>query len=335
VPDASKISVVIPSWNGRECLPMILSSLEGQTSSDFDVTVVDNASSDGSVGYVHDEWPRVRVVALAENVGYASAANQGIAATQGAYVALFNDDMEIEASWLERMADELDADPGLGVVTSKILFHGDRNTIYQAGFEYYTYGWCATRGAGETDEGQYDQRLPTIGGTGAASVWRREAIERSGGFDADYFMYCEEVDLGLRILLAGYRGLCVPEPVGYHVVGVKTANTPAVPRRLFYRNQLHTQFKNLPAPLLLRSLPKSVLFLQQQYRSERNGGTPRVARDAYLEFLKRLPRTLRQRRQVMKQRRISNGELRARLRADFPFPTESRLGRLIAGRGRD
>jgi GT2 family glycosyltransferase len=303
---------------------MILSSLAGQGMRDFDVTVVDNGSTDDSVAYLRAEWPDVQVVELPENVGYASAANQGVAATTGEYIAFLNDDMELEPEWLERLCDELDQDLGLGVVTSKVLFHGDRETIYQAGYEYYTYGWCATRGAGETDEGQHDRALPTIGGTGAGSIWRREAIEIAGGFDGDFFLYCEEVDLGLRILLAGYRGLYVPAPVAFHVAGAKTGKTPEMPRRLFYRNQLVTQLKNVPAPILLRALPKTILFLHQQYRSERIGGTPRVALGAYLEFLKRLPRTLRERRRVLKNRRISNEELRSALRSDYPFPTRWR-----------
>jgi N-acetylglucosaminyl-diphospho-decaprenol L-rhamnosyltransferase len=332
VPKPPKVSVIIPVWNGVEYLSMALSSLEKQTTRDFDVWVVDNGSTDGTVAYLEGDWPDVNVLALPENMGFATAGNRGVEASEGEHVAFVNDDMEFEPDWIERLAEELDRDPSLGIVTSKVLFHDDRSVIYQAGHEYYGYGWCATRGANETDDGQYEERLPTVAGTGAGSMWRRTAFEAVGGFDEEFFMYCEDVDLGLRVMLAGYRGLYVPKPVAYHVGGGKTGKTPEMPRRNFYRNQLVTQVKNIPMPILLRSLPKTILFLHQQYRSERNGGTPRVAVDAYVEFVRRLPRTLRQRRQVLRNRRISTDEFRALLRSDYPFPTESRLGRWIVNR---
>ncbi len=319
-----KASVLIPVWNGREHLPMILSSLERQTTSEFDITVVDNGSSDGTPTYLRAKWPSVRVVELRENIGYAGAANRGIDATAGEYVALLNDDMELEPDWIERLAAELDRDPSLGVVTSKVMFHNERTVIYQAGYEYYTYGWCATRGAGETDAGQYDARLPSIGGTGAGSIWRREAIERAGGLDADYFMYCEEVDLGLRVVMAGYHGLYVPEPLAYHVAGGKTAKTPEMPRRLLYRNQLVTLVKDVPAGILWAALPKILMYLRHQYRAERANGSPRVALGAYWEFLRMLPDTLRKRRRTLGRRVISDAELRQRMRSAYPFPTRFR-----------
>jgi GT2 family glycosyltransferase len=317
-----KVSVVIPVWNGAGAISMVLSSLREQTTRDFDVWVVDNGSTDGTVEYVKREWPEAHLIALEDNVGYAVAANQGIAASSGEFIAFLNDDMELEPQWLDQLSRELAADAKLGVVTSKVLFHHDRDVIYQAGFEYYTYGWCATRGAGEKDVGQHDTRQPSVGGTGAGSIWRRAAIEHAGGgFDGDYFMYCEEVDLGLQVLMAGYQGLYVPSPVGYHVGGGKTGKTPEMPRGLFYRNQLITLVKDVPAGILVPALPKALLYLHHQYRSERQGGSPEVALRAYLAFLKRLPSTLLKRRRVMRSRKISNEEYRAQMRSDYPFPT--------------
>lgn len=328
MPPVPKVSVVIPVWNGREHLGMVLSSLRAQTTDDFDVTVVDNGSTDGTLAYLREEWPEVRAVPLAENVGYAGGATRGVDATRGEHVAFLNDDMELEPDWIERLTAELEEDPRLGVVTSKVMFHHDRNLIYQAGFEFYVYGWCATRGVNEPDEGQYDVRLPSVGGTGAGSIYRRAALERAGGFDEDYFMYCEEVDLGLRVLLAGYTGLYVPAPVAFHIAGAKAGKTPELQRRLFYRNQLLTWVKDVPWSILWRALPKALLYLLHQYRVERQNGSPRVALGAYAEFLRMLPATLRKRRRVLRRRAISTAELRSLMRADYPFPT--RLRRLVA-----
>ncbi len=330
MPPQPKVSVVIPVWNGREHLGMVLGSLREQTSDDFDVTVVDNGSTDGTVAYLRDEWPEVRALPLPDNLGYAGGAVRGIEATSGEHVAFLNDDMELEPEWIERLTEELDRDPELGVVTSKVMFQHDRSLIYQAGYEYYVYGWCATRGVNETDEGQYDLRLPTVGGTGAGSIYRRAALERAGGFDGDYFMYCEEVDLGLRVLMAGYRGLYIPSPKAFHVAGAKTSRTPELPRRLLYRNQLVTLVKDVPWSILWRALPKALLYLHHQYSAERRNGSPGVALGAYAEFLRMLPATLRKRRGVMRRRAIPVSELRAMMRSDYPFPT--RFRRLAGGR---
>jgi GT2 family glycosyltransferase len=316
-----KVSIVIPVWNGREHLSMVLSSLREQTSTEFDTTVVDNGSTDGTLDYLREEWPEVGVVSIPENVGFAAAANRGIEATAGEHVAFLNDDMELQPDWIERLAHELDSDPRLGLVTGKVMFDHDRTLIYQAGHEYYTYGWCATRGVHEKDEGQYDARLPSVAGTGAGSMYRRAAIEAAGGFDEDYFMYCEDVDLGLRVLLAGYTGLYVPAPVAFHVAGAKTGKTPEMPRRMLYRNQLVTLVKDVPWSILWRALPKVMLYLHYQYTVERKNGVPRVALGAYVEFLKMLPATLVKRRRVMRRRVISTPELRSMLRGDYPFPT--------------
>jgi GT2 family glycosyltransferase len=327
---APKVSVLIPVWNGREHLSMVLSSLRAQTTDDFDVTVVDNGSTDGTLPYLEKEWPEVRVVALPENLGYAGGAARGVEATSGEHLAFLNDDMELEPDWIERLAAELDRDPGLGVVTSKVMFHHDRRLIYQAGYEFYVYGWCATRGVHEVDEGQYDVRLPSVGGTGAGSIYRRAALERAGGIDGDYFMYCEEVDVGLRVLMAGYAGLYIPSPVAFHVAGAKAGKTPDLQRRLFYRNQLVTWVKDVPWSILWRALPKALLYLHHQYAVERANGDPQVALGAYGEFLRMLPATLRKRRSVMRRRAISALELRSMMRADYPFPT--RFRRLAATR---
>jgi GT2 family glycosyltransferase len=303
---------------------MALGSLREQTTDDFDITVVDNGSTDGTLAYLEEEWPEVRAVSLPKNVGYAGGANRGVEATTGEHVAFLNDDMEVEPEWIERLAAELDQDPQLGVVTSKVLFNDDRTLIYQAGYEFYTYGWCATRGVHEVDEGQYDVRLPSVGGTGAGSIYRRAAFDRAGGFDDDYFMYCEEVDLGLRVLMAGYTGLYIPAPVAFHVAGATTGKTPEVPRRLLYRNQLLTLVKDVPWSIVWRALPKVLIYLHYQYSVERANGAPRVALGAYAEFLKMLPATVLKRRSVMRRRAISNPELRSMMRADYPFPTRWR-----------
>ena len=107
----ARVAVVIPSWNGRELLASMLPTLDAQTYRDFRTLVVDNGSTDGTVEWLQSEWPDVEVLALARNVGFAPAVNRGVAAGEEDYVALLNNDMELDPGWLEALVHALDADP--------------------------------------------------------------------------------------------------------------------------------------------------------------------------------------------------------------------------------
>ncbi len=232
---APKVSVVIPNQNGLTprdgltYLEMVLPTLGEQGFRDFDVTVVDDGSTDDSVRYLKEHWPEVRVVALAGNSGFPKTVNAGIEASEGEYIALLNNDVELSPDWLERLAGMLDREPGLGFVTGKIVRYRERMVIEQAGQDLYSCGMFAPRGLDADDVGQYEEprRIPIA--TAAASIYRREAVARANGFDEDYFLYCEDADLCLRMVLLGYHGLYVPGPVAYHVRGEPPGGSPIGP----------------------------------------------------------------------------------------------------------
>src|SRR5262249_22880423 len=192
------VSVVIPNHNGvtprngLKYLELVLPSLRAQTIQDFDVTVVDDASTDGSVDYLERSWPQVRVVALEANAGFAAAVNRGIDASDGELVALVNNDVELAPDWLEELVGELRRDPGLGFVTGKILSFETPDVIDEVGQDYFTCGRFAPRGKGERDGGQYERAQSIPIATAAASIYRRAAVESAGGFDEDYVFYCED-----------------------------------------------------------------------------------------------------------------------------------------------
>jgi GT2 family glycosyltransferase len=337
---APKVSVVIPNFNGitpRDglvCLELVLSSLERQTFRDFDVTVVDDASTDSSVRYLETSWPQVRVVALEQNSGFPSVVNRGIAASGGEHIALINNDVELSPDWLEELVGELDRDAAIGFVTGKILSYADRDVIEQVGQDYYTCGRFTPRGLDERDAGQYEERRLIPIATAAASIYRRASVEQAGGFDEDYFLYCEDSDLCLRMLMAGFRGVYFPGTRAYHVRGATTGALPELVQFHLYRNGLITLVKDLPGPTLRRSLPKIVLYEAHQLRVASANGYGRVFLRAYRSFFKMLPGTLRKRRWVQGQRAISVEAFEEFLLTEYPLP--SRLARLRArlrGRG--
>ena len=318
---------MIPSRNGatpREgltYLELILSSLREQTFRDFDVTVVDNGSSDGSVAYLREHWPEVRIVELGENTGFPAAVNRGIEASGGEYIALLNNDIELSPGWMEGLVAELDRDPGLGFVTGKILRFAERDVLEQAGHDFYTCGLFAPRGLDEKDTGQYDDPAPTAIVSAAAALYRRGAVECVGAFDQDYFLYCEDADLCLRMLLTGQRGLYVPGPEAYHVRGGTADRRSETTSFFLFRNGLITLVKDMPASILIPSMPKILLYGYTQYRGAREGGIAGIFRRAFGSFLRMLGATLRKRRGVQGTRSMPVSELRSLLRTEYPFPT--------------
>jgi GT2 family glycosyltransferase len=327
------VSIVIPNREGATprdgltYLEMVLGTLEGQSFRDFDVTVVDNGSSDGSVEYLRNRWPEVRVVALTENSGFPRAINCGVEASSGQYVALLNNDVELSPDWLELLVQELEGDPGIGFVTGKIMRHDDRDVIEQAGHDFFTCGRFEPRGLDERDTGQYDERAPTAVVSAAAAMYRREALEAVAGFDEDYFLYCEDGDACLRMLLRGYAGIYVPEPKAFHVRGGTVGAASELPRFFLVRNALVTLLKDLPASLLLRSLPKIALYNWGTLSAARREGHGRRVVQAFHAFLRMVPVTLRKRRTIQRARKVEPAAFAALVRTDYPMPT--RMGRLL------
>lgn len=204
-------SVIIPNWNGRGWLDACLSAVAAQTVTAHEVIVVDNGSSDGSVGYLRSKHPSVTVIALERNTGFAHAANRGIKMARSPLVALINTDVVLGSDWLERMVAALGADTRAASVACKMLDLADPTRVYDAGDVLRRDGACAQRGRFGRDDGRWDEPGEVFGACAGAALYRRDAVLAVGGFDERYFAYLEDVDLALRLRLAGW--ICRYEPV--------------------------------------------------------------------------------------------------------------------------
>ncbi len=313
------VGVVITTYNqGLKYLPALLRSLSEQTHEDHAVAVVVDGGDPETVAYLEREWPRVEVVTTAKPRGYAGAAQLGVSCSSGRYVALLNDDVELEPRWLELLVAELERDPRLGFITGKTLLYDEREVINETKQDLYTCGSFVPRGLLERDEGQWDRRLPAIAVSGSTVVYRRQAVETVGGFDEDYFLYCEDADLCLRMVLAGYRGLYIPEARAYHAWAATTGRASNYARFYVIRNTLITLLKDFPLPLLIASLPKIVLYQSHVLSVARGGGYDAAVRRAWRSFLGSLPSTLRKRRIVMRTRVLGNRDFEAFLLKGYP-----------------
>lgn len=205
------MSVIVPNYNGRQWLPGCLGSLDEQSLPPAEVIVVDNGSSDGSLEYLAAAHPQVRVLALGRNTGFAHAANRGLSAARHDLVALVNTDVILARDWLARTSRALLGEPRAASVACKMLSLGDPDRVYDAGDVLRRDGACEQRGRFARDDGRWDAPGEIFGACAGAAVYRRSAVLELGGFDERYFAYLEDVDLALRLQLAGWR--CRYEPV--------------------------------------------------------------------------------------------------------------------------
>lgn len=223
-----QVSAIIVNFNSGDYLPRVLSSVVAQTIyPDIEIIVVDNASSDHSMGYLQD-FPQVRAVSSPVNTGFAGGQNTGLRMARGRYLMPLNFDIELEADFVERMVSALEREPAAGSVCGKLM---QMTPAGQRSDRFYSTGHLLPhdrfplhRGAGEADRGQYDRAVRVFGAPGAAPLYRREMIDdiayEDQYYDETFFTWYEDVDLDWR---AGWRGwycLFAPDAVAHHVGGV-------------------------------------------------------------------------------------------------------------------
>jgi len=319
----SRVTVVIPTWNGRELVDAALASLARQAFRDFDVVVVDNGSTDGTVEHLRQRYPKpeirlpagdaehapdarlpaVGVVALPENRGFAGAVNAGIAATTGEYVALLNNDMELDPAWLGELAAALDADPSAGSAASKLVMLCEPGTLDGAADMVTWYGATWRRGHGEPDRGQYDEPGLAASACAGAALYRRVALEMVDGFDESFFAYLEDTDWGLRAQLAGWRCRWVPSAVAHHLGGATSRRMGDLEAELVARNTLALMLKSFPASRLVIWSPLILGYQAWALVRALIDGSWRAVLRGWAGAVRRLPRTLRTRREVRRRTR--------------------------------
>ena len=308
---ATRVTVVIPNWNGERFLETCLGSLREQTFKDFTTVLVDNGSEDSSVKLVSKDFPEVEVVSIGENRGFSVAVNAGILASDTELVALLNNDTEQEPGWLEALVEASDANREAGFFASKLVDFGDRNVLDGAGDALRRSGLPYRLGHGEKDRGQCDETAYVFGACAAAAMYRRNMLEEIGLFDEDFFAYCEDGDLSFRAQLAGYRCLYVPGAVVYHIGSASTGGKRSpTATRLGTRNGLWLLVKNLPLRLVPAFLPFFVLGQLSRLVVTVASGVWRAHLAGLSEAARMLPLMLRKRHKVQKRRKVTLGYVR-------------------------
>ena len=297
------VSVVIVTWNGRQYLEACLAAVAAQQGVSAEVVLVDNASTDGTVDYVREHFPAVRVVSLAENRGFAAGNNAGVREARARLIALLNNDTSAEPGWLQALVRGLDERQGFALATSRIVYMHDPQIVDSAGDGLLRSGGAFKRfhGARATSAMQSGE---VFGVCGAACLMPKAVFDELGGFDEDFFASHEDVDLSYRARLRGYRTRYVADAVVRHHGSATLGRLSGT--AVFYgqRNLEWVYVKNSPASVLLRTAPAHVAYnlAAAAYFLRAGRGTAFVRAKA--AAIAGLPAMLRKRAVIQRGRRV-------------------------------
>ena len=265
------VEVVIPHYRGFEMLERCLRSLSATRYPSMRICVVDNASGEEALESLPSRFADLRVISLGENRGFAGGCNSGLFSSSAGYLVFMNDDVTVEPSWLRKLVDAAEKDVSIAALQPKVLSasawrKGERLFDYAGAaggrIDRLGYPFCYGRTFRETqrDEGQYDRPRDIFWASGAAMFVRRDAAVVSGGFDEDFFMHMEEIDLCWRMLLRGFRIVSVPGAVVYHEGGASLAAGSPQKIYLNHRNNIAMVLQNMSLSHLFWAFPLRLLL---------------------------------------------------------------------------
>ena len=309
------VSVIIVSYNSADCLPECLDSLAPIIASGVEVIVTDNASTDDSCAVVRDRYPAVKLIEAGGNLGFAAGCNLGAAQSSGELLVFLNPDTVVEPGWLAGLLQAYEADPAhTGIVMPQIVLYDAPDRLNTCGnaLHYLGFCWCP------------DYRKPRLAASepfgvaiasGACFLMPRALFERLSGFDDDYFLYHEDVDLSWRTRLAGFDIICAPASVVRHRY---TFSLPPWKRALLERNRIITCLKNYELRTLVLLAPLALLAETWLWAGETLTGHPLLRPRAYAQVLRRMSAIRAKRQACQAMRGVGDRELRRWMGARLP-----------------
>jgi GT2 family glycosyltransferase len=320
------VSLIVVNWNGKEYLKDCFQSLGAQTFSDYEIILVDNGSTDGSVEWIRGNFPGgARILVNARNEGFSGGNNRGINAASGKYIVLLNNDARADPHWLGELVKVAEENPRAGMLACKIYLQEGSKIIDNVGHLIYRDGLNRGRGRLEADRGQYEKIEEVFFPSGCAALYRRAMLEEVGLFDEDFFAYGDDTDLGLKGRLAGWKCLYVPKAVVHHHYSQSSGAYSALKAFYVERNRVWIAVKYFPLTLLLESPFFTLLrFALQGYGALVGRGAAgrfseahspwkllRILLKAYLAAFRGLPGMWKKRNEMKRRTRVSQREIRS------------------------
>lgn len=333
------VDVIVLNWNGQHFLSECLPALAAQTYPRFEVMVVDNGSTDGSLEWLAETWPGVKVLALGTNLGFSAANNRGIHATHAPWLVILNNDTVPEPGWLAALIAAGESNPRIGAVASHQVFYDRPQMVNSAGIAVDPAGiaWDGLGGTRLPERAALATAAlrPVFGASAGAGLYRRAALWDVGEsvrpdqpteiFDESFFMYLEDVDLAWRLRLRNWTCVLAPLALIRHHGSATSGEGSPFKLRLLARNKMWSVLKNYPFWPLLAYLPIILAYdlASAPYRLFVQGKTaPFTGR---FEAIGGLPTVLRRRRAIQARRTADWRTIRAALaNLDPPWAVLSR-----------
>lgn len=268
-----KITVVIPNYNGIDYLKKCMLSLESQWIDPANILLVDNGSTDGSVEWFREAYPLCRCLELSTNTGFSGAVNAGIKSCGSEYAILLNNDTEVKSGFIEALLEIMDREGNEKVfsASSMMIDMWKPDILDDAGDLYCALGWAFSRGKGKKCT-KFEKECNVFAACGGASIYRVKVFEEIGYFDQQHFMYLEDIDIGYRALIHGYRNVYQPKAKVLHA-GSASSGSRYNERKTVWAaaNSVYLVWKNMPllqlilnAPLLLAGYFAKWLFFTRK-----------------------------------------------------------------------
>ncbi|MDY4626938.1 MAG: glycosyltransferase family 2 protein [Prevotella sp.] len=249
----TKVAIVILNWNGKQMMMSYLPSVIQYSREEASIIVADNASTDGSVQWLREHHPEVRVIELDKNYGFAEGYNRALKQVEAQYYVILNSDVQVTHHWLTPLIENMDAHEEVAACQPKLLSVADNDSFEYAGaaggfIDRFGYPFCRGRifDTVEQDQGQYDEDAEILWATGACLMIRSADFWRAGGFDGRFFAHNEEIDLCWRLHDMGRKIYCYPDSEVFHVGGGTLPKNNPMKTYLNFRNNLTMLYKNLP-----------------------------------------------------------------------------------------
>lgn len=283
-----KVTVVIPNYNGLKFMKTCLGSLGEQSYKEFQTIVIDNASEDGSYEFVRDNYPEVRLVRLKKNYGFSAAVNKGIDLCETPYVLLLNNDTEADRDFILELVKGIEKSDDIFSCSSKMINFNDRERLDDAGDLYSVIGWGFQRGVGQRAD-TYKKDAEIFSACAGAAIYRKNVFDEIGKFDLKHFAYLEDMDVGYRAKIHGYKNMYCANAIVYHV-GSGTSGSKYNPFKvkLAARNNVYLIHKNMPFLQLAVNFPLILAGFLVKYLFFRNMGYGDDYKQGFLEGIKNM-----------------------------------------------
>lgn len=281
-----KVTIIIPNYNGLKFMKPCMKALECQNYKEYELLVIDNASTDGSIEFMAANYPEIPLLKMEKNLGFSGAVNVGIKKARTPYVILLNNDTEVHEDYVGELVKAIEKDKRIFSVSSKMIQLYHKELIDDAGDNYCLLGWAYQRGVGQPAAG-YNKECNVFSACAGAAIYRRKVFEKIGYFDELHFAYLEDLDIGYRAKLYGYKNRYCPSAFVYHVgSGTSGSKYNDFKVRLAARNSIYLLYKNMPILQLLFNILPLLCGYLLKYRFFIKQGYGKQYKEAFLEGLR-------------------------------------------------